>query len=349
MRGIVCKKYIFLIILMTALYSQDRVGTTAGNFLEIGFGTKGNSMGDAYVSNVRDLSSIYWNPAGLAYLENNEAIFMYMPWIADMDLIFASTGVVLPGMGKLAVSIMGMNYGEMEVTNLDFQEGTGETFSASDLAFSISYGRKLAQWFTFGASAKYINSRIWHSKANALAADLGVIINTQFFSPTGHRKNGLNIGMSISNYGTRLQYDGMDLLRSIDIKEDEAGNYSNTRGQFTLKEWELPLIYRLGVSVTPIYNKFHQLQIAVDALHPNNNSESINLGAEYGLSAGSFGQLFLRGGYKGLFMTQNQFGFTAGFGVKIFVVGSRSMNIDYSYQDVGVLGNTQSYSIRVCF
>ena len=43
-----------------------RAGTTAANFLEIGYGTAGCAMGDAYVSMARDLSSIYWNPAGLA-------------------------------------------------------------------------------------------------------------------------------------------------------------------------------------------------------------------------------------------------------------------------------------------
>ena len=345
------KKIICILMIFIGMnaYSQNRVGTTAGNFLEIGFGTVGNSMGEAYSSLTRDLSSTYWNPAGIAYMRYNEAMFMYMPWIADMNIYFASAGIVLPGMGTIALNIMNMDYGEMDVTTMDFQEGTGERFSAGDFAFSISYGRKLAQWFAFGATLKYVNSRIWHCDAQALAGDLGVIINTQFFSPTGRREDGLNIGMSISNYGTQLQYDGMDLLRPIDIKEKEAGNYSNVQGQFTLNGWELPLIYRIGISLNPIATSFHRLKIALDALHPNNNSESINVGTEYALSAGSFGTLFLRCGYKGLFMDHNQFGFTSGFGIKMFMVGKRSFSLDYSFQNVGVLGNTQSYSMKVSF
>ena len=340
---------IILILIGINLYGQDRVGTTAGNFLEIGFGTVGNSMGEAYVSLPRDLSATYWNPAGLAYMENNETMFMYMPWIADMNIYFASSGFIIPGMGTVALSILNMDYGEMEVTTMDFQEGTGERFSASDLAFSLSYGRKLAQWFSFGATVKYINSRIWHCDAQAIAGDMGVIINTQFFSPTGKREDGLNIGMSISNYGTRLQYDGMDLLRPIDIKDNEAGNYSNVQGQFTLNGWELPLIYRIGISLNPIVTTYQKLTIAIDALHPNNNSESINLGTEYSLSAGSFGKLFLRCGYKGLLMNNNQFGLTSGFGMKIFMIGKKSLSMDYSFQNIEVLGNTQSYSMKISF
>ena len=341
--------YIILILFGVNAFSQDRVATTAGNFLEIGFGTVGNSMGEAYTSLARDLSSTYWNPAGIAYMQNNEAMFMYMPWIADMNIFFISSGFIVPRVGTVALSIMNMDYGEMDVTTMNFQEGTGEKFSASDMAVSLSYGRKLAQWFSFGATVKYINSRIWHCDAQAIAGDMGVIINTQFFSPSGKRKDGLNIGMSISNYGTKLQYDGMDLLRPIDIQENEAGNYSDVQGQFTLDSWELPLIYRFGISVNPIVTINQKLKIAIDALHPNNNSESLNLGTEYRLSAGSFGKFFLRCGYKGLFMNNNQFGLTAGFGMEIFMIGKKGLNIDYSFQDIGVLGNTQSYSMKVSF
>ena len=36
-----------------------RVGTTTASFLEIGYGSAGSAMGDAYVSVARDLSAQY--------------------------------------------------------------------------------------------------------------------------------------------------------------------------------------------------------------------------------------------------------------------------------------------------
>ena len=128
-----------------------------------------------------------------------------------------------------------------------------------------------------------ITSNIWHSSARALALDLGVIVKTIFFSRTGQRNDGMKIGMSISNYGSKMRYDGIDLINPIDILENENGNYDNVIGQFRTESWELPLIFRLGISMKPIVNSFHSLALSMDVLHPNNNSESINIGSEYAL------------------------------------------------------------------
>lgn len=342
---------ILVAFMAMAGFSQNptRVGTTAANFLEIGFGAAGSAMGDTYVSVANDLSSAYWNPAGLAYMRQSEALFIYQPWLVDVNSSFAGVGMVLPGVGTLALSLISMDYGEMEVTTLEMQEGTGEQFTVNDMAFSLSYGRKLVQWFAFGASAKYISSQIWHTNARAFAADMGVIINTKFFSATGNRENGLNIGMSISNYGTRMRYDGIDLINPIDIKPDEAGNFRDVPGQFRLQEWELPLIFRLGASLTPVMVDQHQLIVSFDALHPNNNSESVNVGAQYRFKSPTFGSVFLRGGYKALFMKDSQYGMSLGFGIVTHLLYNTGLKIDYAYRDVGVLGNTHSYSIGVLF
>ena len=66
-----------------------RVGTTAAPFLEIGIGSSGIALGDAYVASVQDMSAIYWNPAGLAMLKSSEVLFMYQPWffpLAGMEI-----------------------------------------------------------------------------------------------------------------------------------------------------------------------------------------------------------------------------------------------------------------------
>jgi hypothetical protein len=326
-----------------------RVGTTAASFLEIGFGSAGNAMGDAYVSVTRDLSSIYWNPAGLAFMEQSEAQFIYQPWIADISTAFAGVGLVLPNIGTLSLGIIHAGYGDMEVTTLQMQDGTGELFNAADFAFSLSYARRMAQWFAFGASGKYISSKIWHTNASALAIDLGVIVNTHFFSPTGNREDGVNIGMSISNYGTKFKYDGMDLLNPIDILPNEQGNYRDVPGQFKLDSWELPLIFRIGFSINPLIMGQHRLTLAVDALHPNNNMESVNVGAQYKLKIPNAGDFYFRGGYKALFMDDSEYGFSFGGGVLLRMMHNIGLKVDYAYRGVGILGKAHCYTIGVLF
>ena len=351
------KPFIMILFILIALQFPGviraekpyRVGTTTGNFLEIGYGVAGIGMGDAYVSHVNDLSAIYWNPAGLAFMYHNEAQFMVQPWLVDVNTSFVAVGLHMRNIGTLALNVIQMGYGEMEVTTLDRQDGTGEIFDANEFAITLSYGRAITDWFGFGASVKYVSSQIWHVTGSAVAFDLGVIVKTKFFSTTGKHEDGMKIGMSISNYGTKLRYDGKDLLNPIDILPDENGNYRDVPGQFRLSSWELPLIFRVGFSIKPLYIGNQSITIAVDALHPNNNCESINMGMEYALNMPAFGKLFLRGGYKALFMDSSEYGPTLGAGFSMNLLRNARIRCDYAFRDLGILGSANCFGIGVEF
>ena len=351
------KRILLIMLLLTVLctleyhtsYAQSpiRVGTAAAEFLGIGYGAAGCALGDAYVSMVTDISGVYWNPAGLSYMTNGQALFTYQPWLVDISTYFSAVGINLENYGTMAIGLIGVNYGEMKVTTVEFQQGTGETFFASDYAFSFSYGRRLASWFGFGATAKYIRSSIWHTNASAMAVDLGVLIQTPFFSASGSEDKGMRIGMSLSNYGTRMEYNGIDLLRSVDISPDETGNYKDSEVYFSTEDWELPLIFRVGMSIMPMATMRQQLTLAMDALHVNNNSESVNVGAEYMVSTPGIGKVFLRGGYRALFLDDSEFGPTFGIGLLRQLMGNSGFQFDYTYRDIGILGYINTFGIKV--
>ena len=69
----------------------NRYGTTTANFLEIGVGSRATSMGDAYVAVANDVSSIYWNPAGLSNVSQSSGLFSIQPWLVDIDMMFAAS------------------------------------------------------------------------------------------------------------------------------------------------------------------------------------------------------------------------------------------------------------------
>ena len=338
-----------LIFSLATAQETYRAGTTSGNFLELGYGSAGTAMGDAYVSVAKDISSIYWNPAGLGYMQQSEFQVMHQPWIAGINTSFVGLGLVRPRWGTVAVGFIYTGYGEEEVTSMLMQEGTGEKFDGLDYSVSLSYGRKLAQWFSFGATGKYVSSRIWHESASAVAFDLGAVVNTSFLSWTGKKDDGLSIGMSISNYGTRLQYNGIDLKRPIDEAPGEAGNFEYVPARYETQSWELPLIFRIGVSMYPILTSTQRLTLAVDALHPNNNSEYINMGGEYALTVPGIGIFSLRTGYKGAYMIDSQYGWNFGFGLLFYYLNNRSLKIDYAYRDIGLLGKMHAYTLSLTF
>lgn len=335
--------------ILIAQPSPSRTGTTAANFLELGYDPKGIAMGEACVSTVDNLSAICWNPAGLSFMSSNEVFFAHQSWIVDTYTYLAAAGIVSPSYGTFAISILGINYGEMEVTTLELQEGTGENFSPAELAINFSYGRSLTNWFGFGTTVKYIHSSIYHSNADAFALDLGVIIKTSFLSPAGNSREGLKIGMSLSNYGTRMQYSGLDLLRSVDISPEEAGNYKDIKVEYKTDSWELPLIFRVGISINPVVKTNHRLTLAANALHVNNNSESLNLGTIYTLSMPGLAKVFLRGGYRGLFMENSEFGPTFGIGILTQFIHNKAIQFDYAYRDIGILGYTNVIGISFLF
>ncbi|MBN1480873.1 PorV/PorQ family protein [candidate division KSB1 bacterium] len=351
------KRHLFLIILTFFLllnvqgYAKEpyRMGTTTAGFLEIGIGGAGIAMGDAYVAAAQDMSAIYWNPAGLALMERNEAMFMYQPWVVDVSSMFAGAGLYIPRIGTLAIGLFGLNYGNIDVTTLDYQMGTGEQYTANDYNLNLSYARSLVEWFSFGASFKYVTSKIWHSNASAMAVDLGVLVQTPFFSPTSREEDGMRIGMSISNYGSRMRYDGFDLLFPEDMAPDEDGNYQNLQAKYKMSDWELPLMFRVGLAFHPIIVGNQRFTVEVDALHPNNMSEYVNIGGEYKFMAAGFGDFSLRAGYKGLFMVDDNYGPTFGGGIKFYVTPTAAVAIDYAYRTLGVLGNVHATSFNISF
>ena len=147
----------------------------------------------------------------------------------------------------------------------------------------------------------------------------------------------------------KSRFDGIDIYQPIDISEYEEGNYGDVPGQFRPSDWELPLIFRIGVALKPIKNNISQLTISADALHPNNNSESINIGCALDNTIPGVGVFSLRAGTKALFMDKPEYGYTAGLGFKLFYVGNKFVSVDYAYKSIGLLGNVNVYTLGFSF
>ena len=104
-------------------------------------------MGSAFVSVADDPSAIFWNSAGLARLESNGILFDHTRWIANVKYNFLAGALNLGDFGTLGVSFITSDMDEMNVTTVDRPNGTGETFSASDVAFSIAWAINLTDNF----------------------------------------------------------------------------------------------------------------------------------------------------------------------------------------------------------
>ncbi len=315
----------------------SKKGTTAAPFLSIGQGARALSMGGAFVAVADDPSSLYWNPAGIADITGAALVVDHTQWLADIQYNYLAGAIHLGDIGTLGLSFTASNIGEMRVTTTDNPEGNGETFSVSDVAFSVGYAIKLTDRFAIGFNPKFIYQKIWKMSASAMAIDIGVKYNTPF--------DGVILGMSISNFGAKMQMQGTSSSVLFDPDPSTTGNNGKIPANIATEEWALPLNFKVGVAYKAFSDETNKLTLAVDASHPNDNYESIDLGGEYIFN--DF--LALRGGYKSLFLTDSQEGMTLGVGVKQAVVGNFQITFDYTYQDFGILKNAQKFSIGIIF
>jgi long-subunit fatty acid transport protein len=334
--------YLIFILLTSFAYSQysgsvSNVATTASPFLEIGVGSRAIGMGGAFVATANDATAMYWNPGGLGRLSRPELIFIHTEWIAEINFDFAGGVIPLGRIGTIGASITTVSMDAMEVRTVDKPEGTGEFFDVSNLALMISYGFNLTDRFSIGFSTKYIHEKIWKESAQSFALDIGTLFRTGL--------KDMRIGAALTNFGSDMQLSGDDLLVFYDPDPYQMGNNDKIFSDLKTDKWPLPLNFQVGLAMEVINSSVHRLTTAVDAMHPVNNKESINLGMEYALRE----QFLLRAGYRNLFLPDSEEGLTLGAGFAQRFLNNYQVSIDYAYADFGRLQNAQRFSISLRF
>ncbi len=311
----------------SSLFGQEKLAQTGFQFLTVGTFGKASAMGEAATTMEGVSTALFYNPAGLARMNNLLDISAsWNNWIADIKQNSFSLALS-PKKGYYGVfglSFLWVDYGEFLGTMV-WNNARGfidtETFSPKAMAIGIGYGKNLTDKFSVGGQIKYVTQSSGKSiipdeqslsglKAtkyvlSAMAFDFGTIYRTGFKS--------LAFGMSVRNF-------------SQEIKYEEEG-------------FQLPLTFRIGISLNFMdfleqYSKAHSLLVAIDAVHPRSHNEFINLGLEYSLL-----DLFsLRAGYVS---DQSEYSFTYGLGIQKF-----GLAVDYAYMPFGVFEDVQKITVR---
>jgi len=333
-------KYL-LIILVTLLWASaifaQKVGSTSMQFLKVMPCARATALGEAYTVWATGAEAVFWNPAGLARLDNMEVSTTYINWLFDSQQGAFSYALSIKGFGALGIQIQYVDFGEFEettnerpyISNPNGPGLTGKTFNPYSYLVGVSYARYLTDRFSVGVSVKYAHESLFDGQkvtaqvrqgvyeevntwANGLLFDFGIRYNT------GYRS--IYIGSAVQNFGADVKY----------AKESNP----------------VPLLFRFGVGADVIgangllvsESNDNRLSIAYDIFHPNDYSQQMHVGGEY-----EFGGIFaLRGGYK---FNYDFDGLTLGAGFKHALAGLK-LAVDYSYGDMGTyLGNVQRFSI----
>ena len=332
--------YIITIIFSLGMSQENpdvvsRVATSAANWLKIETGTRAIGMGGAYTSIGGGLVGVPYNPASLTFVKKQEGFLSTTEYFAGITHNVLGYAQNMSGVDFASLHIFFLDSGSMPVTTelYNTSEGTGETFSFTALCARATYGRIVTNRLRIGFTGKYIREQIYTTFLQSFAFDIGSHFDTGLW--------GFKLGMSISNLGPEVKYEGEGL--QFDCDETSSGVCEHTTESF-----RLPMTFRLGFSnqiMGPesdfLKVKNHSLLVSFDAINPIDYTLYGSMGMEYEF----MDMFYLRAGTH-LEHDTADMSIGAGLALKI---RDYKFGLDYAYVDYGPLDATHQFGLNFAF
>ncbi len=180
--------------MLRAGFSDDYIGTTGGQFLQIAKGVRQAGMGGAYCAVRGDMNSVYSNPAGLESLKEIEISAMHSVWFEE--IFYNNFSVGMPtDIGVMALSVNYLGMSEIAKYNI-YRQKLDEGYRPHDILGYLSYANRIDENI-FGINIFMLQSVIEDESASSFGIDLGYIskINEQ-----------IDAGISVQNIGTKMKF-----------------------------------------------------------------------------------------------------------------------------------------------
>lgn len=317
-------------------------GKYAGEFLTLGAGGQSLGMGGAFVAVARDVTSGYWNPAGLSHLDYPEFMLMHSrQFRGEVNYDYGAVGLPVGEKTSLGLSLIRLGVDDIQETALRNPDvGLGETyvdengqlvrntpfvsglFGGTDLAMFLTYSKRVSQTFSYGGNVKFVNRSIGDNSAWGVGFDIGFM-----FNPTSR----LLVGLNFQDITTTLL--AWDTGRRELIRPSVRAGFS------------YPIVVsQLGGQLQPavdfVFRFENREQDALASIGAG--SVDVNFGWEYRYhDAIAFRFGFANLGDSGA--AQMNFGqLSAGVGIQL-----PKLQIDYAYLGHEDLGNTHRISARL--
>ena len=271
-----------LLVALVALPAGAQVSIGGAQSLYIHPGGRPAGMGDAFVSIADDASACWWNPAGLAFLEDTYNVsLMHSRLVPDWDDVYyeyAAFAQKIEGLGTIGGSLIYLTYGKQWATTADDQNPFME-FHSYEIIPSIAYGASIGDAVAIGVNIKFIYVDLAPAEATpekqagsgtTFAADLGAMWRLM--------DGRWSVGGVVQHVGPKIAY--------IDEEQkDPLPRNLKVGTSYKIIDDEMN-----ELTVSADYNK--SLVIVEDIANPS-LGVILNIGAEY-----RYYDLFaLRGGY----------------------------------------------------
>ncbi len=310
------RQNIFVIIILASylipasLHSGDR---PTYQFLQNDVSARSSGMAGSFISMTGDPAGIFYNPATIGTSIEPVASFGYTSHLLDFKSGFAAYTQNVDDLGIIGIGVNYFSFGSFTGVN-DQGVETG-TFSAGDMAISLSLANPFEENLYYGITGKFIYSSIAEENSSALAADFGLLYLIPGSDP-------ISIGISLSNIGSQLD-PYIDTKESLPFEIKVGG---------TIKPQHLPLYLNVN---------FHKLNETQDSFL--NKFTYFTVGGEFLLSKA----LRFRFGYNNERRKELKIGTSAGMAGFTFGGGLvlKNIRLDYSYSSLGKIGNINRITV----
>ena len=183
------KRNLFIMMmLLAAVLGGHAQGKYSNEFLSLGLGARGLGMANTMCAITDDVTSAYWNPAGLTRMDKRYQLSLmhaeYFAGIAKYD--YGGIGFKIDSNQAVAFSYIRFGVDNiMNTTQLIDEQGNVDYdrityFSAADNAFLLSYAYAFPQvpGLSLGANAKIVHRKIGQfAKSWGFGLDFGLMYN----------------------------------------------------------------------------------------------------------------------------------------------------------------------------
>jgi|TARA_B110000211_G_scaffold54441_1_gene60361 hypothetical protein len=333
------KNIVFAFLFVSVISHSQTVRKYSNEFMNIGVDAAAFGMANAVVASTSDVNAGYWNPAGLANLEDKELSLMHASYFANIaSYDYAAFAMPLENGGAVGFSIIRFGVDNiLNTTQLIDNQGNIDynrisNFSTADYGFTFSYAKKLPlDGLNVGVNAKVIRRVIG-----------------KFASSWGF---GLDVGIQFKSKGDwhfgLMARDITTTFNAWSIDEDE---FATIQGAVAGQNQELPETteitipkLQLGFAKKFVYDYDYTLQTELDLnfrfAETNDiiSSSTASITPALGLAFGYIDMIFVRAG-MGNFQNvrqlegNNSVNFQPNIGIGFKYKG---IYVDYALTDIG--------------
>ncbi len=294
-----------VLILPVWAHAQSADVNYAAEVLTMGAGARPLAMGGAFAALANDATAAFWNPAGLAMIDDIEITTMHATQNDLQSYDFVNLAFNTESAGSYALS-----YLRLGVDNITITDSSGNAYGTTnytDQAGFISGGWKISNQFALGGTIKLLQTNAYTATAFGFGSDLGML-----FKPIKELTFGL-IARDFTG-GSYIQWQNTPTNPTQILQPSVTLGVSYSQ--------EIGKIQKEGEASVPISTI--NVEFDADTLYAGESLNNYHFGLEYWYRQ----FVAIRGGFetKGLQFDDDDFTPSAGVGVWAYL-----FEIDYAY------------------